>query len=268
MDEEFLGHMPKLRAIFYAGGSVRYFITDAVWRRGIRVSTAQAINAIPVAEYTASALLLGLKRFWHFAQLTRITRSFPAERPLPGAYGSVIGLVSYGTIARLVRERLRSCDLEVIVYDPFLSDHEAQRDGVRKVELGDLFASADAVSVHTPLLRETVGLIRREHLERLRADAFFLNTARGEVIDEPAMIDVLRRRPDVMAVLDVTDPEPPAPASPLYMLPNVVLTPHIAGSVGRECARLGNAMVDEFERLRSGQPLRLEINAALAESIA
>lgn len=268
MDAEFLGHVPKLRAIFYAGGSVRYFITDAVWQRGIRVTTAQAINAIPVAEFVVSALLLGLKRFWHYAQVTRATRDFPAERPMPGAYGSVVGLVSYGTIARLVRERLRRYELGVAVYDPFLDDDEARREGVRKVGLEELFATADAVSVHTPHLPETAGLIQGRHLAALRPGALFLNTARGEVVDEPAMIAVLRHRPDLTAVLDVTSPEPPAKESPLYTLPNVVLTPHIAGSVGRECLRMGQAMVEEYERFRAGRPLQWEITADRAELIA
>ncbi len=268
MDAEFLSHLPGLRAIFYAGGSVRYFITDAVWQRGIRVSTAQAINAIPVAEYAVSSLLLGLKRFWHYARVTRETRDFPSERPMPGALGSIVGLVSYGTIARLVRARLRSLEVEVIVYDPFLSDEEARREGMRKAGLDELFATADAVSVHTPHLPDTIGLIRGRHLESMRAGAFFLNTARGEVVNEPEMVEVLRRRPDLTAVLDVTSPEPPAPGSPLYTLSNVVLTPHIAGSVGRECLRMGQAMVEEYERYRAGRPLCWEITADRAELIA
>jgi phosphoglycerate dehydrogenase-like enzyme len=268
MDAEFLQHLPKLRAIFYAGGSVRYFITDAVWTRGIRLTTAQAINAIPVAEYAVSALVLGLKRFWHYAGVTRAGRHFPAQRPMPGAFGSVVGLVSYGTIARLVRERLRSLELEVIVYDPFLSDEEARREGVGKVGLDDLFRWADAVSVHTPHFRETECLVTGRHFEQMKPGAFFLNTARGEVVDEGAMTAVLQQRPDLTAVLDVTSPEPPVADSPLYTLPNVVLTPHIAGSVGRECQRMGQAMVDEYERFRTGRPLRWEVTAAQIELIA
>jgi len=268
MDTEFLRHLPKLKAVFYAGGTVRYFVTDAVWARGIRLTTAQAINAIPVAEYVVSALLLGLKRFWHYARLTRGMRDFPTERPMAGAHGSVVGLVSYGIIARLVRERLRAYELEVIVHDPYLGENEARREGVRKVGLDELFTLADAVSVHTPHLCETERLIQGRHLGSMRPGSFFLNTARGEVVDEPAMIAVLQDRPDLQAVLDVTAPEPPAPDSPLYTLPNVVLTPHIAGSVGRECLRMGHAMVDEFERYRAGQPLRWEVTADRAERIA
>ena len=131
MDEDFLRAAPQLRAVFYAGGSVRYFVTDAFWQRGIRVTTAQAINAIPVAEFALSTIQLGLKRFWHYARTTRERRSFPAERPMPGAFGAVVGLVSYGIIARLVREKLRSLDCSVVVYDPFLSDEAAAREGVR-----------------------------------------------------------------------------------------------------------------------------------------
>jgi phosphoglycerate dehydrogenase-like enzyme len=268
MDDEFLQHAPKLQVVFYAGGSVRYFATDALWRRGIRLTTAQAINAIPVAEFTVSALQLGLKRFWHYARVTRESRDFPGERPMPGAFGTTVGLISYGTIGRLVRQKLQSLDLTVVVHDPFLSDDDARRENVRKVGLDELFATADAVSLHTPHLRETVRMIQGRHFELMKPGAFFLNTARGEVVNEPEMIAVLQRRPDLQAVLDVTAPEPPAADSLLYMLPNVVLTPHIAGSVGRECLRMGQAMVDEFERYRSGQPLQGEITADRAALLA
>jgi phosphoglycerate dehydrogenase-like enzyme len=268
MDEDFLRHVPRLQAVFYAGGSIRYFVTEAFWRRGIRLTTAQAINAIPVAEYTVAALSLGLKRFWHYARVTRETRDFPESRPMAGAFGTTVGLVSYGTIARLVRQKLKQLELEVMVHDPFLSDTEAAREQVRKVGLDELFASADAVSVHTPHLASTAGLIKGRHFEQMKPGSVFLNTARGEVVNEPEMIAVLQRRPDLQAVLDVTAPEPPVPGSLLYSLPNVVLTPHIAGSVGRECLRMGHAMVDEFERYQAGQPLNWEITADRAESIA
>jgi phosphoglycerate dehydrogenase-like enzyme len=268
MDAEFLRHVPRLKAVFYAGGSVRYFVTEAFWQRGIRLTTAQAINAIPVAEYTVSALMLGLKRFWHYARVSRETQNFPSERPMPGAFGTTVGLVSYGTIARLVHQKLRQFEVEVIVYDPLLSDAEAAQESVRRVELDDLFAMADAVSLHTPHLAATQGMIRAHHFERMKPGSLFLNTARGEVVNEPEMVAVLQKRPDLQAVLDVTAPEPPVNGSPLYALPNVVLTPHIAGSVGRECLRMGQAMIDEYERFRSGQPLHWEVTADRAALIA
>lgn len=268
MDEEFLRHVPRLKIVFYAGGSVRYFVTEALWRRGVRLTTAQAINAVPVSEFAFAALILGLKRAWYYARLTREARDFPPERPMPGAFGTTVGLVSYGTIARLVREKLRSLEVRVLVYDPYLTEEAARRDGVTQVGLDELFTRADAVSVHTPHLAETTGLIKGAHFAAMRPGAFFLNTARGEVIDEPQMIAVLTQRPDLQAMLDVTAPEPPLRDSPLYSLTNVVLTPHIAGSVGAECQRMGQAMVDELIRHQAGEPLRWEITADQAELIA
>lgn len=268
MDEELLRAMPGLKGVFYAGGSVRYFATDALWRRGIRITSAAAINAIPVSEYTVSAVLLGLKRFWHYARLTREQRTFPTARPLRGAYHATVGLISYGTIARLVRRKLLAQEFDILVYDPFLTEDEAKAERVRKLGLPELFASSDVVSVHAPLLPETTHLIRGEHFGRMKRDAVFVNTARGEIVHEPEMIAALGRRPDLQALLDVTAPEPPRPDSPLYTLPNVVLTPHIAGSLGSECERMGHAMADELERFVHGQSLQWEVTPERAALMA
>jgi len=270
LDAALLDAMPKLRAVFYAAGSVRSFVTDAMWQRGIRLTAAAAQNAIPVAEYATATLILGLKHFWHYPRGLYGAHSTQLEKPpAPTPYRSTVGLISYGKIARLVRERLRSYDVSVAVYDPFLRSQEAQREAVRKIDsLDELFATADAISLHAPHLPETEGMLQARHFEAMRPGAFFLNTARGALIDEPAMIDVFRRRPDLTAVLDVTYPEPPAPDSTLFTLPNVILTPHLAGSVGPECQRMGNAMIDEFLRYRSGDPLHWELNAAQAALLA
>jgi len=270
MGTELLDALPKLRAIFYAAGSVRSFVTNAMWQRGIRLSAAAAQNAIPVAEYATATLILGLKHFWHYPRGLHGAHSTRLKKPdSPTPYGSTIGLISYGKIARLVRERLRSYDVSVAVYDPFLTAEEAQREAVRKVDtLDKLFATADAISLHAPHLPETEGMLQARHFEAMRPGAFFLNTARGQLIDEPAMIEVFRRRPDLTAVLDVTWPEPPKPDSALFTLPNIILTPHIAGSVGPECQRMGNAMIDEFLRYRAGAPLYWELNAEQAALLA
>jgi phosphoglycerate dehydrogenase-like enzyme len=187
---------------------------------------------------------------------------------MPGAFGSRVGLLSYGVIARQTRERLRALEVEVLVYDPYLSDRDATGEGVRRAGLDEVFSTCDVVSVHTPLIPETVGLIGERQLEQMKPGAVFLNTARGEIVNERELIAVLTRRPDLQAVLDVTAPEPPFPESPLYTLPNVVLTPHIAGSVGRECLRLGHAMADEFERYLAGSDLRWEITAERSALLA
>ena len=159
---------------------------------------------------------------------------------------------------------LRAFDLRVIAYDPFVSPAEAAEVGVTLVSLEELFARSDVVSLHPPLLEETVGMVTGQHIAQMKRGATFINTARGEVVREDEMIEVLKRRPDLLAVLDVASEEPPHEDSPLYTLPNVVLTPHIAGSVGQECRRMGQCMVEELARYLAGQPLQWPVTRELA----
>jgi phosphoglycerate dehydrogenase-like enzyme len=143
-----------------------------------------------------------------------------------------------------------------MVYDPFLSEAEAQVLGVEQVSLDDLFRRSDVVSLHAPSFPETQGMITGEHIDSMKPGATFINTARGELVRESEMIEVLSRRLDLQAVLDVTVQEPTEADSPLYGLENVVLTPHMAGSVGSECRRMGRYMVEELARYLAGEPLK------------
>ncbi len=269
LDAALLVHAPRLAAVFYGAGSIRYFCTDALWDRGIVVTSAYAANAVPVVEFTLAQILLSLKRVWYYMRAVRDLHAYPAGRhTVPGAYGVTVGLIALGTIGRLVAERLAAFDLRVIAYDPFVSATDAAAWGVELVSLEELFRRSQVVSLHAPWLPETVGLITGAHLASMPQDATFINTARGAIVREQEMIDVLRQRPDLFAVLDVTYPEPPAAASPLYTLPNVVLTPHLAGSLGGECRRMGRAMVDELRRYLAGEPLRWAVTRAQAAHMA
>lgn len=264
VDDAFLDRAPKLAAIFYAAGAVGCWMTHAVWDRGVLVTSAYAANAIPVAEYTLSTILFSLKHGWQLARATQAQRVFPRRDDAPGCYDSKVGLISLGAIGRAVLKLLKAFDLQVLVYDPFLTQAGAERLGVQKVALDTLFRESDVVSVHAPDLQETEGLVTGAMFSSMRHGATFINTARGQVVREPEMIDVLKRRPDLQAVLDVTAPEPPPPDSPLYTLPNVMLTPHIAGSVGKECRRMGRYMVEELERYVAGAALLWTITPEIA----
>lgn len=261
MDENLLAQFSNLRAIFHAAGSVKSFATDALWARGIRVSSAVEKNAIPVAEFTVSQIIFCLKHGWQRVRDVRATREYSRhDKNMPGAYRSKIGLLSLGHTGRLVAKHLRQIlDVDVIAFDPFVSEKEAAELGVRLVNLETVFASADVVSCHTPLLPSTTGMIRSVHFASMRPGATFINTARGKVVNEADLVAVFSERTDLFALLDVTDPEPPQPDSPLYSLNNVVITPHIAGSLGHECRRLGRMMVDEFRRYTNGAPLLGEV---------
>jgi len=268
LDAAFLEAAPKLRAVFYGAGTIRYFTTDAFWARGITVSSAYAMNAVPVAEFTLATILLSLKNFWQSAGGARALGRFPERPRCAGAFGSKVGLISLGMIGRLVRERLRPFDLEVLAYDPFMTAEQATVLGVEMVSLDEIFRQCDVISLHTPWLKSTEGMIQGRHFELMKSHATFLNTARGAVVREDEMIEVLSRRTDLTALLDVTSPEPPVPDSPLWKMPNVVLTPHIAGSQDRECRRMGRLMLDEFDRWVRGENLKWAISKEKAALLA
>jgi phosphoglycerate dehydrogenase-like enzyme len=268
MDGGFLAAAPNLRVVLYGAGSIRRVATPAFWERGLRITSAYAANAVPVSEYALAAILFSLKRGWHFAFSAQREKALPRQGQVPGAYGSTVGLVSLGMVGRLVRERLRPFDLRVVAYDPFVTPEEAHVLGVDLMSLEDLFASSDVVSLHVPLLPETEGMILGSHLASMKRNATLINTSRGAVVREAEMVEVLGERPDLWAVLDVTHPEPPEPDSRLFDLPNVVLTPHIAGSLGNECRRMGRLVVDELRRYVAGEPLKHEITRERAALMA
>ena len=264
LDHAFFTAAPRLKAVFYGAGAVGYILTPAVWERGILLTSALEANAIPVAEYALSTILISLKHGWRLARQTREQKCFPDRNQAPGSFGSTVGLISLGAIARKLLELLRPFDLKVLVYDPFLAEEEAEALGVEQVSLDKVFRRSDVVSLHTPSFPETKGMITGEHIASMKHGATFINTARGELVREEELIEVLSRRTDLQAVLDVTAKEPPEPNSALYTLENVLLTPHIAGSVGRECRRMGRYMVEELRRYLAGEPLRYGVTEELA----
>ena len=216
---------------------------------------------MPVAEYTLGAILLSLRKFW----------SFSAHAKAGGVWGdqTTVALIGCGMIARHLISLLKNFDLNCLVYDPFLDGLEAVKLGVTRCALEEAFAQADIVSLHAPNKPETKGLITGAHFAPMKNGATFINTARGAIIREPEMTDVLRARPDLTAVIDVCAPhEPPPPGSPLLSLPNVILTPHIAGSHAGEIRRLGRYMVEELERYVRNEPLRWQIIRELSMRLA
>lgn len=268
MDEEWLARMPRLRAVFYGAGSIKGVVSDAFWARDIPISSAYTANAIPVAEYAHAVILLSLKRFWTYERTAFRERRWPGYVVAPGAYRSTVGLVGLGAIGRLVAAKLRSSDVHVLAYDPVVAPKEADALGVRLVGLEELFCRADVVSLHAPHLPSTHGMITGALIASMKPNATLVNTARGALIRESELVTVLRGRPDLAAVLDITDPEPPVADSPLFDLPNVLLTPHIAGSMGEECKRMGVYMAEELARFLAGQSLQFQITREQGQRMA
>ncbi|MER5280082.1 hydroxyacid dehydrogenase [Streptomyces sp. NPDC002809] len=251
-----LAAAPRLRAVVHAAGSVKHHITDACWERGIAVTSAAAANALPVAEFTLAAILFAGKRVLGSAQRYRALRTkhdWLHELDGTGNYRRTVGIVGASRIGRRVIELLRPFDLDVLLYDPYVSEEGAARLGARLTTLDELCASSSVVSVHAPQLPETHHLIGAAQLAAMPAGATLINTARGSLVDEDALLPELTSG-RLHAVLDVTDPDLPRASSPLYDLPNVLLTPHVAGSLGNELHRMADQALDELERFAAGLP--------------
>lgn len=269
MDERFLRAMPKLRAVFYGAGSVRYFLTPAFWERDIVITSSAAANAIPVAEYTVATVLLSLRDFWNRAALAKVGKGWGDHtRDIQGSFRATVGLLSFGAIGRAVARHLQAFDVRVLVHCPYLREAEAAAAGVRAVGLSELFESSDVVSIHTPVLPETIGMVNGRLVASMKPGAALINTARGVIVNQPELVAALRRRPDLHAVLDVTDPEPPQAGDSLLALPNVTVTSHIAGSHGRDCQRMGHYMVEELKNYLAGRPLRWRVTREELERMA
>lgn len=264
IDASVLPAAPMLRAVVHAAGSVKEHVTVECFRRGIVVSTAAEANARPVAEYALAAILLANKDVPALAAAYRRRRApvdLLTEHAGIGNYDRVVGVVGASRVGRRLLELLRSTDLEVVLSDPYLDPAAAAALGVTLLPLDDLVAVSDVVSLHAPALPETRHLIDRRRLARMRDGATLLNTARGSLVDGRALQDELVSG-RLRAVLDVTVPEVLPADSPLWELPNVLLTPHVAGSAGRELRRLAHSAADELARYAAGQPFRHPVTLA------
>jgi phosphoglycerate dehydrogenase-like enzyme len=246
---------PRLRTVLHAAGSVRSLVGDAFWERGLTLSSAVHANALPVAEYTLAAILFAGKDAFGLRERFRSERVYPD----PDAYTAVgnlgrrVGIIGASRVGRRVLELLRPFELSVSLYDPYVDDTEAAALGAVSLPLDELLRRSDIVSVHAPDIPETHRMLSRARLALIPDGGVLINTSRGALVDPDALAEELVCG-RIGAVLDVTEPEPLPADSPLYGLPNVFLTPHIAGSLGNELGRLGGTVVTELERLAAGLP--------------
>ena len=252
--------LPRLEAVFYAAGSVQGFARPLL-SRGVRLFSAWAANAVPVAEFTAAQILLAGKGYHQ--SLRRTKQDYAASRAysstFPGNYGVKVGILGAGQIGTLVIELLKRHALEVLVFDPFLDEARAAALGVRKCGLEEIFSTCRTISNHLANKPETQGLLNGALFDRMLPNATFLNTGRGAQVVEADLFRALEAEPDRTAILDVTDPEPPIDMDRVRALDNLLLTPHIAGSMNQECRRMGLYMAEEAERYLDGVALRWEV---------
>ncbi|ADI12895.1 putative glycerate dehydrogenase [Streptomyces bingchenggensis BCW-1] len=263
VDSAVLDRAPHLRAVLHSGGSVRGWLADAVWERGLTVSSAVRANALPVAEYALAAILFAGKGVFGLRERFRAEQAPPPADALAriGNLGRRVGIIGASQVGRRVLELLAPFEFEIALYDPYVDDATAAALGAVALPLDRLLATSDIVSLHAPDTPETQRMLDERLLGLMPDGAVFINTARGALVDPDALTkELVSGR--ISAILDVTEPEPLPGRSPLYDLPNVFLTPHLAGSLGNELERLGRTVVDELQRLVAGEPLLHTVNHA------
>ncbi|ARJ07415.1 hypothetical protein B5808_14740 [Cnuibacter physcomitrellae] len=266
IDADLLACAPRLRAVFHAAGSVKGTVLDAGWRSGLVVTSAAALGAQPVIEYTVAVITLAAHRIFSLAQTYR-EGSFVPVRGRRGRPGTTVGIVGASAIGRGVITRLVDDGWDVSVYDPVIDPAVIAQLGARQVELDELCAASDIVSLHAPDVAATRRMMDARRLGLMRDGATLINTARGALVDHDALrVECGSGRLD--AILDVTDPEPLAPDDLLLRLPNVFCTPHAAGVQGTEVASLGAFMIDELRRYTRGEPLEGAIDHRMLPVLA
>lgn len=270
IDESVLNDAPHLRAVVHTGGSVRYLVTPDVYSRGVRVSSQTAANSEPVAQYTVAMIMLAAKDTFRAARLYAKTQAEVDRSALfsqAGLFGRRVGLIGLSRISRRVIDLLRPFDVELLVNSKHLTPDEATALGVQSVSLEELLSTCEVVSLHSASLPRTRHLLGAGELALLKDGATFINTARGAIVDQDALIAELATG-RIDAILDVADPDVTVPESTLWDMPNVLLTPHFAGAVGIELHSLGLHAVIDVERLLAGEAMPGEISAQQYESQA
>ncbi|MEW9556073.1 hydroxyacid dehydrogenase [Nonomuraea sp. NPDC050783] len=257
LDARALAAAPRLRYVVHTAGTVKGLAGPEVFARGVQVSSQAAANAVPVAEYTLAMILLANKQVW------QLSRAYTADRRPPGLEtilsaggnaGRTVGVIGASAVGRRLLELLRPFDLRTLLYDPTLATAEGL--GAELVELPELMARGDVVTVHAPALPETRHLVGAAELALMRPGATLINTARPSLVDQDALARAVADG-RIHAVLDVIEPD-----DALFDLPGVLLTPHLAGSTGTELHRLAAGAVAEVAAVAAGRPLRHAVDPA------
>ena len=253
--EQIKQYLPSLKAVFYAAGTVGYFALPFL-ENGIRVFSAAYANGIPVAEYTVSQIVLAAKGYFGAEKLYRENPSLSRKTAgnARGCYGLKVGLAGLGTIGSMVAGKLKAYDAEVFAWDPFAAEKKARELGVRLASLEEIFSNCDVVSNHLADKEELRDILSYNLFSLMKDNAAFINTGRGAQVDESGLARALRERPSLTALLDVLKDEENPEKSPLWECGNAYITPHMAGSIGGETARMGEYIVNQYEEfLRTGK---------------
>jgi phosphoglycerate dehydrogenase-like enzyme len=261
LSDAMIQNAPKLKAIVHSAGSVKALVPPSVFERKIAVTNARHALARGVAETTLGMIIASAKMFLPLNGQVRQGGWFdgPFKSWTKELYEITVGIVAASEVGKHLLYLLGNFEVDRLVYDPYADSKLIEKLGARKVELDELCSKSDVIAVCAPSTPETFHLIGKNQFRLMKDGVRLINTARGAIIDEDALADNLRAG-RLYAMLDVTDPEPPAPDSILRTSAFVTLTPHIAGHAANGKKRQGKLVVDEIEKFFSEGKFRWQVN--------
>lgn len=267
LDREVMDHAGRLRLVAHTGGSVNGYVSEAVYEKGVRVVSGNEVFAESVAESVVAYALASLRRIPYYSQGLAAGR-WPDSFDNRGLLDRSVGIVGYGMIARYVVEMLRPFHCPVKVFSRHISQEELRRGNMRQAGLQEIFETCDIVSIHSGMTRENYHLITEQLLRAMKPGALLINTARGAVIDEPALCRVLADRPDLFAALDVYETEPLPAGHPLESLPNTLLMPHQGGPTIDRRLAVTRSIIADIRRFLAGEAMSCEISQSYAAKMS
>ncbi|MBK5200732.1 MAG: hypothetical protein JJE21_04265 [Spirochaetaceae bacterium] len=270
-EAEIRKYFPSLKAFFYGAGSVQYFARP-FFNCGVRVFSSWCANAIPVSEYTVAQIILANKGYFKFQNTYRESSFYEARavsNHFPGNFKTKVGLLGAGMIGRLVINLLKNYEIELLVFDPFMSEEKAKELGVIKADLDTIFSECQTISNHLAQNKNTNGILNYNHFSKMSDYTTFINTARGSIVNEEDLKRVMRENNTLTAILDVIDPDEYRPnTDDLFSVENIIVTPHSAGSQTKERQRLGQFMIEEYKAYIINDKLKYEVHLKDLETMA
>ncbi|MGM1047807.1 MAG: hydroxyacid dehydrogenase [Bacillota bacterium] len=262
LDEDVMSHANKLKVVAHTGGSVRPYVTDAVYEKGITVISGNEVFAQSVAESVIAYSLASLRDIPRFSGDLK-NGIWPSAYYNKGLLDRTVGIVGYGMISKMVVQMLKPFNVKIKVFSRHIAQEELDKHQMEKADLPEIFSTCDIVSIHSGMTKENYHLITEELLRLMPEGSLLVNTARGAVIDEPALCRVLAEG-KINAVLDVYEVEPLPQGHPLMGFDNAILMPHMGGPTIDRRLVVVQALITDMRRYLQGEPLKCEIDRAYA----
>lgn len=257
--------LPNLKLIAHTGSTISYLVTQDVYETGVQIISGNELFGKSVAEGALCYILASLRQLEYYMNKMR-TGGYREGREfsIRGFFGKKVGIIGFGAIAKHFVQLTSYFGNEVLIYSTHLTDEEAAKYGARTATLEEIFSQCDVISIHAGRTAKTEGLVSRRLMEMMKPDALLVNTARGQIIDEPAMVELLQQK-RFFAAIDVLCVEPPAPDHPIRKCENALLIPHMGGPTVDMREQVALEMCREINRLKNGEPL---MNIIAAERLS